>query len=152
VSDPKPKLAGWAPLAEIVASIAVVLSLIYLATEVRQNTRAIQGAAFQELIHAADASLLAVAGDPGLADILVRGDADVTTLDATELAQYRALVRVYWRDFETGFLQRQRNLLGDDEWEVYSNLICSSRVRFESTWYLHEPFLSSAFVAFTEAC
>ena len=110
MSEPKPKLVAWAPLAEILASIAVVLSLIYLAAEVRQNTRAIEGTAFQELIHATDAALLAVAGDPTLAEIIVRGDADYTTLSSPEL------------------------------------------LRYESTWHLHTPVLSSAFVDFADSC
>ena len=55
------------------------------------------------------------------------------------LARYRALVRVYWRDFENAFLQHQSGLLSDEGWEVYIDLICDNRQRFASTWYLHEP-------------
>jgi hypothetical protein len=152
VSEPRSKLADWASVAEIIASIAVVLSLIYVATEVRQNTRAIEGAAFQELLHAAMPSLLTIAGDSALAEIIVRGEVDHTTLSSGEMVRFRSLVRVYWKNFENAFLQRQRRLLGDDEWEGYVSLICFTRLRFDSTWHLHEPFLNSAFVAFTESC
>ncbi len=118
--------------------------------EIRQNTLAVQGATLQELVHAADASLLAVANDSELADILVRGDADAAFLSPEELARYRALVRVYWRDFENAFLQHRSGLLSDEGWEVYIALICDNRQRFASTWYLHEPYLTSTFLRFVE--
>jgi hypothetical protein len=42
-------LSSWASIAEIVSAIAVVLSLIYVGTELRGNTRAVEAATLVEV-------------------------------------------------------------------------------------------------------
>ena len=137
------------PVSDLITSVAVVVSLIYLALEVRQNTRAIEGSAFQELIHASDASLLVVAGDSVLADIQLRGNGDFQSLTPNEQLRYVMLTRVYWRNWENAFLQYQRGLIGEGEWGLYRTLACNAK---SSSWQLHESVMTPSFAEFVESC
>ena len=67
----KGSLQDWASLAEIVGAIAIVVSLVYVATEVRENTKALNATSRQSLgdndltyfSTAIDTSVVAVAKD-----------------------------------------------------------------------------------------
>jgi hypothetical protein len=45
----KRSLQDWASIAEIIGAVAIVMSLIYVAYEVRENTRALQATSRQAL-------------------------------------------------------------------------------------------------------
>lgn len=112
MSGSRSRLSDWAAWAEIVASVAVVVSLIYVGSEVGKNTKAVQGAAFQEIAHASDEYLLAIASDPALTAIFNDGNADPSAPTSTAATRHFILIRVYWRNMENTFLQFQRGLLG----------------------------------------
>jgi len=46
------KLSEWANVAEIVASVVIVASLVYVGLEVNQNTRALQNESYQFVLTA----------------------------------------------------------------------------------------------------
>ena len=137
-------------MAEIVAAVAVVLSLLYVGAGVRQNTKAIEGTTFQEVVRASNEYLLAVVGDSALADIVIRAWTDPSQLTNAEKLRFFYYDRVRWRNMENAFLQHERGVLGDQEWGAYSRLACGALD--ERTWGRHVSALSSAFVEFIETC
>lgn len=147
------RLSEWAAIAEIVAALAVIASLVYLAIQVRENTNAVQAATFQELVNASDAYLLTLAQDSSLAGIMLQASRDPSGLGEDEWLRYFYAQRAWWRNMENAFFQRQRGLLGDDEWGVYESVMCSPPdAGREQTWAYHRPAMSPPFVAFIEAC
>jgi hypothetical protein len=64
------KLSEWAAVAEIIGGAAIVASLIFVGTEVNQNTAAIRSATVQAIADQSNASNLAFATDEKLADLL----------------------------------------------------------------------------------
>lgn len=44
----KPSIAEWASLAEIIGAVSIVVSLVFVGFQIRENTRATQAATFQE--------------------------------------------------------------------------------------------------------
>lgn len=145
-------LRDWAALAEIVAAVAVIFSLVYLGAEVRQNTNAIQGVTYQGIIDASGEYLLTIAGDSSLAAIMARASEDPSALSPGEFYRYFSLVRVYWRNMENAYLQHGRGVLGEEEWDVYARIICTSKSGFESTWTWHMNTLNPGFRSFVESC
>jgi hypothetical protein len=85
-------------LAELIGAAAVVLSLIYVAVEIRQNTRAVQSSTYQDLVDRSDDFLLVLAQDSALTDIWLRGDADPSVLNDNESQRYWWIVRAFWRN------------------------------------------------------
>jgi hypothetical protein len=62
-------------LGELVGAVAVVLSLIYLATQIRQNTQATRAASYEDVAQGVRAFMALIANDEGVADIYLRGAA-----------------------------------------------------------------------------
>ena len=77
-------LSSWASIAEIVSAVAVVLSLVYVATEMRGNTRAVEAAALVEVNKIAREHLLLVSSSPDANRIEVIGDEDRFQLTVQE--------------------------------------------------------------------
>jgi hypothetical protein len=66
-------LNDLANLGQIIGAIAVVVSLIYVALQIRQNTNAIRSAAAQTVHEHFATWYRLVAADPGLSQIVVNG-------------------------------------------------------------------------------
>ena len=82
VNSAKSKWAAY------LGGLSVVLSLLLVAWEIRDNTLAISAQAMQDLNNMANESLLVAAENERLAEILVKGDADLSSLSEVELRQF----------------------------------------------------------------
>jgi hypothetical protein len=147
-------LTRLAAIAEIVAAIAVVMSLIFVGREVRQNTAATQAATYQEMIRASNEYLLALASDSALTAIVRGAETDPTSLSDTEMRRYFSYSRVFWRNMDNAFVQHERGVLAEADWEVYRGIACArSRVNDQSwVWDMHADALSPEFVAVMNDC
>jgi hypothetical protein len=150
VSNRQSRLTELAALAEIVAAVALILSLVYVGREVRQNTAATEGATYQEMVRASNEYLLTVATDSSLAAIVSRGGSDPASLNGEEGLRYFYIRRVFWRNMENAFVQHERGVLADPEWATYHYLLCSQAD--DVTWTYHAPAFSPAFGDVVEAC
>jgi hypothetical protein len=98
-------LSSWASIAEIVSAIAVVLSLIYVATELRGNTRAVEAATLVEVNKIAREHLLLVWSNQEANRISLVGDEDLSQLSPEERQRYYWNVRSFWLGMQTVFRQ-----------------------------------------------
>ncbi len=80
-------------IGEIIGSIAVLVTLIYLATQIRQsNTALIESTSAS--INASYASInTRISSDGEFAEIFIRGRRDLQSLDPVELERFRAFVQ-----------------------------------------------------------
>jgi len=108
----------WASIAEIVGSAAIVVTLIYLSLQVRQNTDAMQSAA-REATAAGDAEwLYKIVEYPELGTLL-RKD----SLSEVEASQVNALLVAFMRLKEVNFRQHQAGVLDKETWANYRSSI-----------------------------
>ena len=146
-------LDAFAAIAEIIGAVAVVVSLLYVGGEVRRNTAATQAATYQEAVRASNEYLLALALDSALTDIVLRAEADPTSLTAAEARRYFSYHRVFWRNMDNAYVQHERGVLADSEWEVYRGVACDARIYAPAwSWDLHRDALSPDFVALMDEC
>lgn len=88
----KLSLSEWASLAEVVGAAAVVVSLIFVGVQVRENTREMPAANRQQLVGRAHQATNSFALDPGLSAILAKVQNSESLTDA-EAVQYGYLIR-----------------------------------------------------------
>ena len=80
-------------LGELVAAIATVVTLIYLATQIRHNNKALAEATSAS-VNASYASINArISSDAEFAELFLRGRRDLASLDPVELERFRAFVQ-----------------------------------------------------------
>ena len=88
------KLDKWAVIAEIVGSFAVVVTLIVLIVQVRENTEVIQTTNRESATQRTEERTLAVALDPQFAQLLVLarepGGIEEGSPEATQMVYYTA--------------------------------------------------------------
>ena len=128
---------------------AVLVGLIFVGLELRQNTAAIQAATMQGLSDASQEYLLLLGSDAELARIVRTGRNAPDQLNEKEALQFFYLTRTQWIRFQNAYLQYRRGTMGDEDWAFYDSLICGSG---HVAWQDHRTALSKSFVNYAEAC
>lgn len=140
---------------ELVGAAAVLLGLLFVGYELRQNTAAVQASTLQSMVDLSTTSLREVAMDPEFSQLLVKAVADIDQLDETESQQVGGYIRSQWLRYQGAFNQWRRGSLGDMDWEIYEGLICERR-NFapiqDRLWPGLRGGLTSNFAAYVEAC
>lgn len=106
----------WKVFSELVGLSAVLLTLIFVGFELRQNTRAVESSATQE-VHANFASWYeSLQGDPALLMITVKGMQDYGSLTTAEKAQFIAVFMVFSSNCQTAYYKWRDGLLDEELW------------------------------------
>ncbi|MCZ6886898.1 MAG: hypothetical protein O7H39_00270 [Gammaproteobacteria bacterium] len=94
-------------LGEFISSVVVLVTLIYLALQIRQNTRATRATSHHAITDALNQFNLTLAANDGVAKIWHTGMNDRAALDEVQRDQYDALIRAYMHVCDTMYYQAQ---------------------------------------------
>lgn len=114
------QLESLANLGEIIGAIAVVVSLIYLAVQVRQNTRAQQTENFSRALDRVAAMQATLSQDSGISVILSKGVLDASELTPKERTQFAWAMYELFGAFEFMFLASKTNAIPEEVWQRWS--------------------------------
>lgn len=92
-------------LGEFVAAIATLVTLAYLAIQVRHNTRALRSATVREVADGMTQISQAISTHPELASLIVKASEGLENLSSEERVRYHFLMLMAFRRFETLFVQ-----------------------------------------------
>jgi hypothetical protein len=101
-------------LGEILGAIGVIVSLLYLAVQVRQNTRSIRASTYQAFSESFRDFRNLLLGDERLGAVWGKGLRSRSELSETERAQFDALLMNFLRGVEVSFYQQANGLLDED--------------------------------------
>lgn len=102
-------------ISEIVGAIAVVVSLIYVAAQIRQNTKMMRSGAKQSLTETSQNLIYKAIDNPADWLRLVNGEQPESP---EQDARMSLLTRAILRGFESQCYQYEVGLLEDDEWRA----------------------------------
>lgn len=114
---------AWVGLAEIIGTTAVVISVVYLAIQMRLNTKALQATYRDTTAKHTTESLLQIASDGELASIFRRGQIDPTSLDDDEAFRLDCLLYAIFEIWETTFSNWRKGALSDQDWEKWETVM-----------------------------
>jgi len=151
---PKIRLNELAQIAEIIAAVAVVMSLIYVGKEVQSNTAAVRGAAMQAVVTTDADALLTLAADATLSEIVRLGHQDPSQLTPPDAFRYYLFMTQFWLSFQNIYQQSELGLVDQSVWLSYVSIICrmASRPGPQKTWSDHAGILDTGFVAIVDDC
>lgn len=109
-------------LGEILGAVGVIITLIYLARQIRQNTKASRLATANAVAAAARDWNAPLLQDPELAWTFQVGTEDPTMLDEKEQARFVELCFSLLRMFEDMHYQYQSGFLDPEIWKGYERL------------------------------
>lgn len=125
-------LSDLANLAEIIGAVVIVISLIYVGRELKENTAAIQASSLQSITNASSTSMLAVVENGEFAEIRLQGDRDPSQLSDVERLRYILYQRQMWLHFQNVWTQWQLGVLSDEVWAGYEQVICGDLVETQA--------------------
>jgi hypothetical protein len=117
------QLETLANLGEFVSAIAVVLSLIYLAAQIRQATRAQRAESYSRAVDRIATIQGRLAEDSQLADILLKGTIDHRVLTARERVQFTWVFYEMFGAFEFMLHEHRSGSLSDDVWQRWADTL-----------------------------
>ena len=112
-----------ASIAEIAGGFAVVISLIYVGLQVRQNTAAVRSATAQAVHDNYAAWYLNLSNDPALNDLVIKGLKDYASLDQTEKARFIDTFMAFSSYGQNAFYQWKQGTLSPQLWVGWEALI-----------------------------
>jgi hypothetical protein len=103
-------------IGELVGGIAVIITLIYLALQIRQNTSSIEGATEQSIMNHEMAMYTLIAEHPS---VYRRGSQCLSDLDADEAVVFEHLMGATMTQIYSAYAQYRRKLLPESVWQTY---------------------------------
>ncbi len=105
-----------AAIAEGLGAVGVIATVIYLAFQIRQNTRSVQGSAGQSLMSQEMAMYALIAEH---ASVYRRGCANLADLDSDEIEVFGFLVSAEQSQLYSAYVQYHKNQITESLWRAY---------------------------------
>jgi hypothetical protein len=146
-------LSQLADIGELLGGIGVVASLVYLAIQIRQNTRTVRGSTLH-LNTEIWASLFVRLADPGIAQAYVAGMLGRADIRPLHYTQFFFICRAMFVAFENQYYQMRQGVLDPDTYAAYQRSISTQFLAFRGFrlwWRQSRAVFSPAFVAHVDA-
>jgi hypothetical protein len=144
-------LSDWASIGSLISGVAVLISLIYLALQVRQAERN-QQASIRQGRATRVVDIILAAGDPSYANALSKGIAGAVDITPAEFSQFTAIYGAFLASAEDTFLQHKEGLLSEAVFasfrESWRQTLAQPGVR--ALWRLRRHGFEAGFAAFMD--
>ena len=146
-------LTDLSDLSQIFAAIAVFASLIFVALQIRQNTKAIKAASHHAVTDSFNAINTLIISDPKVARLWRLGLAGSGELDEDEQISFSFMALGYMRIFETLHYQYTTGALEPKLFEAELNTLkwTVTHPGFRAWWAVNPISLSTEFRTFIDA-
>ena len=107
-------------VAEIIGALGVLITLVYLATQIRDNTRSLQAASLQSVLEGPrDRYFLPMAQTPDMADIYARGLTSLEQLDEVEKRRFFYMMYEQYFQMQQVWQLRERDLIPQVDYDAW---------------------------------
>ncbi|MCH7866487.1 MAG: hypothetical protein IH881_02245 [Myxococcales bacterium] len=123
-------------IGEFAGALAVIASVIYLAAQIRQNTRTVRATSSLSFVQLSQNFSAMLITDEKVARLYRLGLKDSSQFGEDEAVQFDALMITVFRDFQNTFQQYRKNQLDEEEWEVFArNILWTFRQPGIQQWW-----------------
>ena len=145
-------LEQFASIGEIVSGIAVIISLVYVAIQIRTNTESERSATYQSIVSDFGALNNTMASTPELSHLFVEAMEDYHQLTSDQKARISQVFFQCFRFFENMFYQYRKGYLDEEVWIGWKRLMLTyySRPGFQTWWQHRRDVYSEPFATFLE--
>ena len=105
-------------IGEFLAAVGVIISLVYLATQIRQNTRAARASTNRAISEQRNEINLRFGLDPAAMDLLLRGALHHSDLEPNERLRHTLLMRAIIGFYEDTYVQFSEGMCDRETWEL----------------------------------
>jgi hypothetical protein len=128
-------------LGEFISGLAVVVTLIYLALQIRHNTRAVRSSMHQDMIESTLRIAESLSDNENVGRIVLKADEDYENLTREERIRFEAYAERVFSNFESVFYSYRNSMIEEDLWESWesSYLVDISRDALRRFWQDERP-------------
>lgn len=119
----KLSLSDIGNLAEAIAAVAVVVSIVYLSIQIRQNTNAVRATSYQEVARGVADFQTLLAQNEGLASIYIRGINDPAQLSTNEEVRFEMILGQLFSRYDVAYYLYNQGLIDDRAMQPYTQFI-----------------------------
>jgi hypothetical protein len=126
-------MMNWSAIEAIssaIGAVGVIVTVTYLAYQIRQNTKSIEGATEQSLMTFEKDTYVLIADN---ASVFRRGSEDFKALNPDEALQFTNIVMAEMSLVYSAFVQYERKLISEEVWNAYER---GQIERFRSPGYV----------------
>ncbi len=116
-------LQELAQLGGTASGVGVIASFIYVAIQIRNNTRAVRAAAFQNLVASNTSKLDELARNGELCSLILRGGDDFESLDRVEKARFRFDTLGFMQRVENAYMQHSIGTIRESDWASLQTML-----------------------------
>jgi hypothetical protein len=137
---------------ELIGAAATVVTLAYLAIQIRHSTRAARATSYQAAMASIAEWTRTTGSDPSLAVLFHRGIRDTRALSEQERIQFGYLLLSLVRNFENLYFQFRNGTLDEENWDPWASRIERTFASPGSRlwWKEQAPAFSMAFRKFVD--
>jgi hypothetical protein len=110
-------------IAELLGAFGVIASLVYLARQMRQNTRTTRAAAYQHFDQSLQDAFFHVLSVPGMARVVRQGGAGYDQLDEDDATLYSLWMGGMMTRFDNAYYQFRIGMIDEERWEALLRMI-----------------------------
>lgn len=136
-------------IVELIGAGAILVGLIFVGLELKQNTAASQADTMQGLLEFANQTNMEIAANSDFAELIVRARKSLDDLTESEYWQYRHYVHADWNIWEYAFDSHSNGTMDDELWTTWDTsffyLYCEKSSRL--IWNELEPSFGTEFRA-----
>ena len=134
-------------IAELLASVTVIITLIYLATQVRQANTNLRVATARDIANTQNIFLRSISSDEKLFSLYRRGTKNRESLSPDEKGRFDSMLMEAFNDGDVHFHQYRAGALDEEQWQAIERTF---RVIFDSpggyaTWQKWKKISTSSF-------
>ena len=120
-------------IVELISAGAILVGLIFVGLELKQNTVAAEADTMQGLLELSNQGLYEIATNPELADLVVKAQENFDDLTESEYLRYRSHIWADWNIWEHSFYSHHNGTMDDTLWDSrdksFYNLYCEKSSR-----------------------
>jgi len=149
----KLNLSGYANIADVIAGVAVLVTLVFLVQSFSENTAAIRASSYEELLGDVNDFVMTIAADPELSHIyqMWQGE-NIGVLTDDERYRLVLILKTLFRNYEKAYFAIQYGTLGTSEAGRFNRISCSFSSRLVQVGLYQEVtgVLTSEYRAYVE--
>ncbi len=141
------KVRDWAAYAEIIGTVAIVISLVFVVQSIDQNTRAVEAAQMNNIYAGwREAVIVPILNDPDLADTIAKARAG-DALTAGEQIRWDMFIGAKMDNWSQMFNLHENGLISTEVWQGWDGgfWVHWDRDEMASTWARNRGIYGEAF-------
>ncbi len=146
-------IQDWGAIGELVGGVAVVVTLIYLAFQIRQNTRAIRLSTSHAVAEDFRNMFGIVAEQTESAEAIFKGTMDPSSISGVEKARYWSFNHYFLYAFQNAYVQLTEGALDSRHWLGMKRMMIdyTSVPGFREYWPTRKHWFSEEFQHFMDS-